>query len=685
MGKKGNRKYIFMLLLSVVAAFFVGYFHHSWYYPLYFHGDAAAMQVLAKSILDEGALLPVDFAYGNQLVLFRSSGFIALASYFGLAGYDAFVVGSALAVACWGGLLHFILSVYFQSSSKGFLFTILMVIPLGWWESDFVLGQQSHLSNVVLALGIMVFFQRWVFEKSWLFLAVACFCLFLMSFEAPIRGLLVLFPALVVVALSSSFRRFLVLSAVSVSTFILAYCINGLLIGWRPVAVDYFDTLDFKSINQIFENMLLTTSETIASVSSLDAVTGQSISALGFVVFSLGLLLLIAYFGFIFSGAATLARVGLSKLENPAEYWATSGVACGKFVFLTAVMGVIVGVLAVSALNPDSSRHYLWAIFAMKLVILTCLHSLISNVLNRYWSAGVMLAISLVLSAWFANVVANGWDTEELISSRVSSSERDHIARISRETGIKNIYGEDFWKMMPLNSAIDDFNAQALLYDNGQIVPYIWLTRPSWVCAEEEVLYFLRYGDVDREIAARLTASGGKEVHQGDGYAIWTGPRVWIIPHAVKCYASSLSKKGGSLLMLPSQVGKPGSGARQTDGRSGYLVYGPYADLRAGIYQLDVYGSAAQAGEAHVDIVSSEGTVTYARFDVKSGSEGFLVKAEEVQLRSDISGAEIRVWVSEGASLELTGYRFSDVAEYHPDHSGQSAPSGRDEAGAFTR
>src|SRR5471030_751617 len=59
------------------------------------------------------------------------------------------------------------------------------------------------------------------------------------------------------------------------------------------------------------------------------------------------------------------------------------------------------------------------------------------------------------------------------------------------------------------------------------------------------------------------------------------------------------------------QVGEFTGSSLRTDGRSGYLVFGPYADLAAGSYSVTISGSFRHALQAVVDVAGSSGTHQY--------------------------------------------------------------------------
>ena len=158
-----NKKKYLCFTVSILISFLIGYIHYRYFYPLTFNGDAAAHHVLAKAMLDEGRFLPKDFAYGNQLIFWRSNVFIALAMAIGLKGYSAFIIGSSLSVAFWGGVLYSIFAEITESGFKTVILTSCILIPLGCWGNNFFLGMQSHLANAVFSLACFVLL--WKYSK----------------------------------------------------------------------------------------------------------------------------------------------------------------------------------------------------------------------------------------------------------------------------------------------------------------------------------------------------------------------------------------------------------------------------------------------------------------------------------------------------------------------------------------
>ncbi|MBB4123300.1 hypothetical protein [Martelella radicis] len=512
---------------AFILSFSLGIVHHSLFFPTFFDGDAAAMQVLASAIVDGKSILPSDFSYGNQIIILRSSPFIAFSLAIGLKGYTAFLIGSALSVAFWGVVLYNILNIHFKYPQKSILLTAVMLLPLGVFESNYILGQQSHLTNVILALGVVIFAKEYLHTFNRKYLILLSITVFLLSFESPIRGLLVMFPTFMAVFLFSKLRSAVSVFSTVCLSFVAAFFTNKILVQMKGVRVNYFETLTFRSVDEIISNIIKNSNETLNNLSSLNLFAGQKLSFFALVVISFSVLLLFSYFYCLLSGVARANQLAkLMLLAIPGGRFPSS-IGSPDFVQLVGIFGVLVGAIAVATLNPDSSRHYLWAIFVLKLVIFDWFYNLFAHRIRRIPASLLLSSLAFVMSLWFALIVRDGVSVVHSVDRRLSDSSVSEIGRLSRELEIRNIYGEDFWRMMPLNAFVDDMHAQTLLLYDGEIRPYMWLSRPSVFCASDEVLYFLKNGEADEALKERLPSLGGQIIAAGDGYSIWKGQPAW--------------------------------------------------------------------------------------------------------------------------------------------------------------
>lgn len=117
------------------------------------------------------------------------------------------------------------------------------------------------------------------------------------------------------------------------------------------------------------------------------------------------------------------------------------------------------------------------------------------------------------------------------------------------------------------------------------------------------------------------------------------------------------------LLRLPSAVGTTSEGARTTDGRRGFLLYGPYRFLHAGRYQLVVNGTSRFTEGAYVDLASRTGRQIHAKFDLRPNANGELVRDAVVHLDRDVNELEVRVWVNADNAVSVTGYALQRLPD----------------------
>lgn len=549
-----KRNKIIAFFACILISFLIGYVHHAYFFPLLFHGDAAAHHVLAKAMIEEGCFLPKDFAYGNQLIFWRSSPFIALAILFGFKGYVAFAVGSALSVSFWGGCLYIILTQIAASEFKAIALTTCCLIPLGYWGSDFVLGQQSHLANAIFSLGCFVFLWKFIKGEQGKYLALSNLCLFFMTIEAPMRGMLVVVPLFMTAALFA--KKNLVKSVLSLTGItIIASILNRILLQAYPLRVDYFKVLTFKSFGEVLGNLERIIVETFSMISSLNIFAGSKLSVFSVVLYIAGLLIIILYFINVVCGANRAIQLLYTKLHmTEGKSKILSSLDGADFLHLGGVFGFFVGCLAVAALNPDTARHYIWAFFLLKVVMAIKGSAALEKHFSTTVSAVILIMLSLFASHWQAifainNFTVKGFHNVRSVDSRTrnvinSSIPRKikvvnttatnrkmimEIKKASEKTGIKNIYGGDFWRMMPINTFIDGINAQTIIkLGKSHIEPYVWLSRPSWAITNKpEVLYLLKHDQIDKVVENHLRKKHGKQIFANKEFSIWKGPVIW--------------------------------------------------------------------------------------------------------------------------------------------------------------
>lgn len=114
---------------------------------------------------------------------------------------------------------------------------------------------------------------------------------------------------------------------------------------------------------------------------------------------------------------------------------------------------------------------------------------------------------------------------------------------------------------------------------------------------------------------------------------------------------------------LPSEpgVGIVADGKISSTGKAGYLVYGPYAALDAGTYQVVIDGtveSLPEGAHATVDMVSNQGNSKLGSADIASApAAGAPLATFVATVPANATDVEVRVFVPETARVSVSGYR----------------------------
>jgi hypothetical protein len=126
----------------------------------------------------------------------------------------------------------------------------------------------------------------------------------------------------------------------------------------------------------------------------------------------------------------------------------------------------------------------------------------------------------------------------------------------------------------------------------------------------------------------------------------------------------SLKMNRTDLASLPGTTGEVAGKTKVTNGKAGFLVFGPYTALAKAEYRLVVYGSAEMSTSAWVDVVSSKGNVQHAKFPLQSTGKkrGTLVEGK-VMFTQPVQDIEIRVYVSAKDKVTLEGYELTPVRQ----------------------
>ena len=135
-------------------------------------------------------------------------------------------------------------------------------------------------------------------------------------------------------------------------------------------------------------------------------------------------------------------------------------------------------------------------------------------------------------------------------------------------------------------------------------------------------------------------------------------PDLYVTPHI--CTGTFCMGRNAESISRFSQVGHMVDGRWSTDGRPGYLMYGPYLPIPRGAYRVEIRGVFNDTTDLYVDAVAGRGASqlfarTYTGVPI-ADSLVFEFEADE-----DYPDIEIRMRVGAATDVSLSGYSIEKV------------------------
>lgn len=505
---------VFLVGLLSGAAFLTAF------YPAFFHSDSAAHQVLAQAMIDQGRLLPTDFAYGNQIIIWRNNLFIAPALALGFSGYTAYWLGSAFHIALAFVAAFLCIELLVGDWRRALLATWLFFLPLGHTENDFVLGQQSHLALVVFSLIIVVLAFR-ATEGSLRAAILCAIALFAVMLEAPARAVMIVVPLTIALVLTHRLRQARALGIAVVAALLLGLLGNKWLvsthhvqgIGAMPLARYEQFVARMNELLRHFVDYYIGFWQFAGKVSEPGQLLLYGVKTLALLAFGVAAMVL---------GARAVRR-----------FRAGNGrVTAAEFVGIAGVASLLVGAFSVCAIEYWLDvRHILWALALLKLaIILAALEALARHVrrpLPLTMLACVTAALASTAVTRFLSPQSYARLQQEIIEHRDIPEFRRVQARMA-ELGIRRVYGEH-WEVLRAEVLIPGAQASVIAAQQGEVRFVNFLTRPSRRCGRGDVLYVLDRGIAEQAlIVEKVLASGGRMVENLlVNKGLYLGPPVW--------------------------------------------------------------------------------------------------------------------------------------------------------------
>lgn len=128
---------------------------------------------------------------------------------------------------------------------------------------------------------------------------------------------------------------------------------------------------------------------------------------------------------------------------------------------------------------------------------------------------------------------------------------------------------------------------------------------------------------------------------------------------------------------LHSQVAEATDTGYHCNGTQGFLVYGPYVDLIAGTYRVNLFGEIWAPSEARYDVAVDRGAEVLAEGILSElEADGPVLLSRDIALPQGAKGLEIRLWVDAQADLRIDAIEILALAPDCADESGTCEAAG---------
>lgn len=520
--------------ITILSIGFIGFILGSaflkFYYPVIFNSDSAAHYILAETILDEGNILPKGYMYGNQLLIFRNHLFIAPFLLAGLSGYKSYALGSSLAFSIYFVLSYIAINSMAKSFTIATIISILLFIPFGYEESDFILGQQSHLSNAVFSLIITIYSYNALINNSQKYLLITSTFIFLMSLESPLRCLFLLTPMAITAiyitkafALHSASKFFFSGSAAFVSGLI----VNKLLVNSHLVFGIPAPAL---STSEVFLNRLLgLAKKLIDSFFGFEEFSSKLATIDNIIFYCSKTLLLISFILLFCYWLIHVAIVSRLKHSNP-SYSIKKFDDQSYYITSIAFTGAIFGFWLVSSVGHDVDvRHFLGALFLIKFSLFYMAVTLIRRSKKSIHCKFFLLIMIVILSS---SPISYFLGSERHLSLNKSIDNHldwgflNKLRRIMIKHGITEVYGTH-WNSLLLNVLIPSTKAAVLWPSEHEVKFATWLNKSSRRCVTGDVIYVVGSDGTERILANNILQKEGKLIDRSGTKEIYISQPIW--------------------------------------------------------------------------------------------------------------------------------------------------------------
>ena len=187
---------------------------------------------------------------------------------------------------------------------------------------------------------------------------------------------------------------------------------------------------------------------------------------------------------------------------------------------------------------------------------------------------------------------------------------------------------------------------------------------PSWAESHPE----LTLVGIESQTSLRVFVKGAPQKLRFPARRPGSSPESeWISSTSRACLVSGgCFSQTAEHLSRHTQVGALNAKGLTTTGREGFLFFGPYRPMPAGVYEIRVAGTASTLDTAYLDVSALRGKMVVMKENLNAHVPGYL-GAWRFVVHEPVLDMEVRLWVSSRDSVAVNGYQVSWVGPDAPE------------------
>lgn len=225
----------------------------------------------------------------------------------------------------------------------------------------------------------------------------------------------------------------------------------------------------------------------------------------------------------------------------------------------------------------------------------------------------------------------------------------------------------------PMATVDDDFANRLMLLLSQNEVDVVILPFIDMLWAAHRWPYPIELRNQLSQAVAQLVSSGFVDVEAREYYSVVRlkpgfsslarkGTLEYII-RRTSCMPPVCLKRSGFRLETLKQVGIVQNGRLVSNGKKGFLHFGPYVPMSAGSYTLFILGYGDVSSSSWVDVTSGQGCLQHGKFGLTSNnneSDGRLAEGPII-LEAPVNDLEVRIYVGAEDKVTLEGFKLLPV------------------------